>query len=182
VWQRATPLDAVVLRIVSSREADTGVLADLINQAFAIYPFMTEDRTTPDGVAEEAGDSARFILAEAEGRTVGCAMIRPATHVGPILETNRRKPGLDEMYYGLASVDRAAMRGGIGRSLLRRAENEALAAGFTKVVLGTLREMGNVEYYAALGYRTIGTEDFEAGHWAISIPHQEHEMLKDLVP
>jgi GNAT superfamily N-acetyltransferase len=165
----------VTLRLIPAAEVDHERAARIINAAFAIYPFMTVDRTSPEGLPEEIGETAEMILAECGGEIVGCAMVRPARDMA------EGEAGPDDaLYFGLAAVVPARMRQGIGRLMVARAEVEAARRGFAKVTLTTLREMGNVEYYETLGYRSVGFEDLPIGHWAITIPHQLHTMEKEI--
>lgn len=169
----------VSLRVIAGAEADHTALADLINAAFAVYPFMQVRRTSPGGVAEELGDTGEMILAEAAGALAGCAMVRPSLEV-EWEGTKSDVRNAEAMYLGLVSVQPNGMRRGLGRSLVAEAERIAVARGFRKMVLGTLVEMGNVDYYERVGYRTEAYEDFPPGHWGVTISHRYCGMVKDL--
>lgn len=171
----------LTLRLVRPADADLAELAALINRAFGIYAFLTAERTSPEGIADEAGNSGKFILAETNDRLVGCAMIRPAEDSGRVLTRGGTEADRDTLYFGLAAVEPALMRSGIGHQLVAFAEREAVHRGFHKLLLGTVREMGNVAYYEALGYRTTALQRFPAAdlHWGIDIDHEYHEMVKD---
>lgn len=176
----STETPEITLRLVSAACADHVRLAALINAAFGVYPFLTVERTSPEGLAEELGDTGEIILAEAGGELLGCAMIRPSTHVGwePAGASDARADVA--MYLGLVSVKPGQMRNGLGRRLVAEAERIAAERSFRQVVLGTLVEMGNVDYYERLGYRTVGHEDLPAGHWGMTIHHRFCGMVKDL--
>ena len=168
------------LRLVSALEADHSRLAALINAAFGIYPFMGGPRTSAAGIAEELGATGVFIVAEEAGETVGCAMLRPASEIDWELD---HSPGLndaDVMYLGLVAVDPAIRKRGLGRRIILEAEHTAQRSGFAKVALGTLTEQGNPPYYEALGYQTVARQQFEAGHWGQTIPHEFCAMVKAL--
>ncbi len=173
---------SLILRLVRPEEADLEALAALVNRAFAVYPFLTVARTSARGIAEEAGDSGEFLLAEADGELVGCAMIRPAAEGERVIERGGTEADRDAMYFGLAAVEPGLMRSGIGRRLVAFGESEAARRGFREVLLGTVREMGNVEYYQRAGYRTTAVLRFpaNANHWGINIDHEYHEMVKQL--
>ncbi len=169
----------VTLRLIPAAEADHERLAALINAAFAVYPFLGVERTSPEGVAEELGDTGRMILAEAADELVGCAMIRPSLEV-ECEGTRSDVRGPDAMYLGLVSIKPGEMRQGLGRKIVAEAERIAARGGYRTMVLGTLVEMGNVDYYERLGYRVEGSEDFPPGHWGITIPHRFRGMVKTL--
>ena len=156
----------IALRLVSAAEADRDRLASLINAAFAVYPFMGGPRTSAEGLAEEMGETGVFIVAEDDGRAIGCAMLRPASEID--WETDAAPAGLNGagvVYLGLVAVDPTIHKRGLGRRIIAEAESTGRRRGFTKVTLGTLREQGTVPYYEALGYRTVASPQFEAGHW-----------------
>ena len=168
------------LRLVSAAEADHNRLAALINAAFGVYPFMDGPRTSADGVAEELGATGVFIVAEDGAQTVGCAMLRPASEVNWGIDAPPGLNGADVMYLGLVAVDPAIRKLGLGRRIIMEAEHTARRQGFAKVALGTLTEQGNPPYYEALGYHTVARQQFEAGHWEQTIPHEFCVMVKEL--
>jgi predicted N-acetyltransferase YhbS len=169
------------LRLVSAAEADRDRLATLINAAFDVYPFMGGPRTSPAGVAEELGTTGVFIVAEDDGRIVGCAMLRPASEIGWDLDSPPTGlSGADVVYLGLVAVDPTIRKLGLGKRIIVEAERTARSRGFAKVALGTLAEQHTVPYYEALGYRTVASQQFEAGHWEQTIPHEFCVMVKAL--
>ena len=168
------------LRLVPATEADHSRLADLINAAFDIYPFMGGPRTSAEGIAEELGATGVFIVAEDDAQTVGCAMLRPASEIDWGIATPPGLHNADVMYLGLVAVDPAIQKRGLGRRIILEAEHTARRQGFAKVALGTLTEQGNPRYYEALGYRTVARQQFEAGHWYQTIPHEFCVMVKEL--
>lgn len=177
------PLDPAqaTFTTIPAREADHVRLAELVNAAFFVYPFMSGPRTSPDGIAEECGDEATFVLAMHDGATLACAMLRPATGVDwgvepvPAAATD---PGA--LYLGLVAVDPGVRKSGLGKLLVAESERVATECGARAIVLGTLAEMGNVTYYQGLGYRSVGQYPYEPGHWVISIPHTFHIMERTL--
>jgi predicted N-acetyltransferase YhbS len=84
------------------------------------------------------------------------------------------------MYLGLVAIRPGEMRRGLGRRIVAEAERIAAESGYRKIVLGTLIEMGNVDYYERVGYRVEGSEDFPPGHWGMTIHHRFRGMVKDL--
>jgi predicted N-acetyltransferase YhbS len=167
--------------VVAAVDADADAIAALVNAAFARYPVMGGDRTTPAGLLEEAGPEGEFILARKDGRLVGSALVRPAT--GLALEEQVLGGLVDlasSLYFGLAAVDPMEMNAGIGRALIAFGEDLAAERGYERVVLGTVREFGLVEYYARLGYVAMAMRAYPAGHWDITVPHHHYHMVNEV--
>ena len=155
-------------------------LARVVNAAFGIYPFLRGGRTSPEGIAEEQGQSGRFIVAESGSEMVACAMVRPSLDMST-------EPGIEAewsdewtMYLGLVAVAPQIRKKGLGRRLIAAAEEAARGLGFSRMMLGTLREMGNDRYYESLGYSVAAEEVFEPGHWGMDIPQHFCVMVKAL--
>lgn len=173
-------IERTCFRLLEPGDGDRSALAQLINAAFAVYPFLREGRTSPEGIAEEQGDSGRFLVAESDGELVACAMLRPSLDMST-------EPGIEAewsdgstMYLGLVAVAPRVRKQGLGRRLVAAAEEAAHGLGFSRMMLGTLREMGNDHYYAGLGYRVAAEEVFEPGHWGMDIAQHFCVMVKPL--
>ncbi len=165
------------LRLVPAAGVDRAAVTALVNQAFARYDIMAGDRTNEAGLAEEAGDSGEFLQLWRGDTMVGSALIRPASdYFGGALSAEAE----NALYFGLAAVQRSEMGGGIGQRLISEAERIATERGFQRMVLGTLREFGLVEYYARLGYIVYDFEDQPLGHWGLTVPHRYCDMVKVL--
>lgn len=162
------------LAIIPVGSADLAATAALVNAAFEVHGIMSEPRTSIEGLLEEAGDDGAFIQAVDADGLLATALIRHAAsyYADPA--------HADALYFGLAAVRPVAMRSGLGRALVTRAEHLAVERGHRRVVLSTLREFNLVPYYERLGYHTTKTQDFEAGHWSVVVPHRYHEMQKTL--
>lgn len=162
------------LAIVPVGSADLAATAALVNAAFEVHGIMSEPRTSIDGLLEEAGDDGAFIQAVDADGLLASALVRHAAsyYANP--------DHADALYFGLAAVRPVAMRLGLGRTLVTHAERLAVERGHRRVVLSTLREFNLVPYYERLGYTTTKTEDFDAGHWSVIVPHRYHEMQKHL--
>ena len=146
-------------------EALVDELVRLVNRAYAAGEagLWLEDaaRTGPGEIAE-AIRGGGMLVATAEGRIVGCACVRP-------LDT-----GTADL--GLASVAPDRWGSGVGRELVRSAEDLMRSRGFTTMQLELLvpKEWVHPEkerlhaWYTRLGYRVVGTAPFEqvAGHLA----------------
>ena len=162
-------MDRLSSRCVScARKNDLDVIVSLVNGAFQTHALMAgRDRTSLDGLIEELGNHGRFILAECDGRLVGCAMIQPIDEHHAV-EGYAPPPGA--LYFGLAGVDTSMMKSGIGRKLLAEAERFGRANGHSHLALNTLREFDLVPYYTGAGCTQVFEEHFPAGHWGLGAP------------
>ena len=168
------------VRILEARDVNLQALADVVNAAFATYPLMRGDRTSPEGLLEEAGPNGRFLVIDDDEGLLACAMIR-----GVLAEFDSApgyEPPTTGLYFGLAGVRPASMRSGAGRALVTAAEAEAQRTGHTHVVLTTLREFDLVPYYERHGYVPVCHEDFPPGHWELPAPHRVVHFEKPIVP
>jgi ribosomal protein S18 acetylase RimI-like enzyme len=114
--------------------------------------FLTEPRTSPDELAGLIdGNDRRFVLAEQQGKLVGCALIE--------------KRG-DESYFGMLSIDPALQSGGLGKAMLAEVEANARtlwkSRAMTLVVINLREEL--IAWYRRRGYELSGhTEPFPFG-------------------
>ena len=95
------------VRIVPTVDADLATLSGVINDAFFTHELMRGERTSPEGLVEEAGPAGQFIVLEDGGEVFACAMIRPVspeydgfdgyrpTAHGPLLWPRRSSPRAD---------------------------------------------------------------------------------------
>ena len=168
------------VRILPGRDVDPAAMTTLVNAAFAVYPFLPFERTSAEGVREEIGADGDVLWMERDGRPLACALIRPSLSV----EWGEHAPfgvnAADALYLGFVCVEPASMRAGLGRMIVAEAERIGRERGFARMVLGTVREMGNVDYYERVGYRVIGSEVLPAGHWGMTIDHEYCAMEKRL--
>ncbi|MGE0598143.1 MAG: GNAT family N-acetyltransferase [Dehalococcoidia bacterium] len=186
---------APTLRMIPIHEADLGVVAPLVNRAFGIYSDLFKGvRTSPGDYRDEAGDEARVILVEQDGRLVATSMIALAERftepdqLGPSGTTRPAAPPVaatahpwsGALYYGLAGVEPEIMNRGLGRMMVNYVETVARTEGFPSVALGTVREFGLVDYYEKLSYRVTDEHLYPAGHWDFVVPHHHCEMIKVL--
>lgn len=171
----------IEFRVEQAATADHKLLMEIINGAFSVYPFMSGPRLRePEELRAEAGEAGEFILASVGSETLGCAMVAPAPEIDWGVSKDAVIDSPDAMYLGLLGVRPGLRMQGLGRRLVAEAERIAIERGFRKMTLGTLREMGNVDYYEPKGYRVVARLNFPAGHWSVDIPHQFCTMVKDL--
>lgn len=200
----------VLIELVAGQAVEPQALVDLVNRAYTRYDILRAPRITLEGFLAEVQPDSEFLLARNGDGVVGCAMVCSAgpffaaaagvTTTGPDwLDCSHPEPSLiggdpvvpdaavpyagdlaDALYFGLAAADRHTQGRGIGSALLGRAESLAADRGYRRVVLTTLREFGLQEYYERFGYRLVGSHEFPAGHWSISVPHHYCYMEKAL--
>ena len=161
-------------------EVDPVATARVINQAFARYEILADDRTSPADLLDEVGPSAEFLqLVDETGELKATAMVRAAfaDDDGHSFADIERA-----FYFGLAGVADGVVGAGLGSALVRETEGLARSRCYTSVVLGTLREFNLPPYYERHGFATVATEEFPEGHWSMTVPHNYHEMQKMLTP
>jgi GNAT superfamily N-acetyltransferase len=142
-----------------------GELVGLINAAYAIGEagLWREGATrTGPGEIAEAIRSGGMLAASLEGRLVGCAYVRPL--------------GADTADLGLLATAPDRWGSGVGRELLRSAEDLMTSLGVAAMQLELLvpKESAHPEkdrlraWYTRLGYELVGTAPFEqvAAHLA----------------
>jgi ribosomal protein S18 acetylase RimI-like enzyme len=142
--------DTLVLRAATA--ADAAAIAAIIAASFEEYRGRLEPesgafRETPEAVAAELSREAGAILAERNGETVGCVIVR-------LLE--------DDLYLGRLAVVPTARGQGIARRLVEAVEDEARRRELGGVRLGVrvvLTE--NQKLFASLGYVEISREAHE---------------------
>jgi predicted N-acetyltransferase YhbS len=133
--------DSVVLR--AAVVGDAASLAATIAAAFEQYrgrltPESGAFRETAEGISRELTAGTAAIVAEQDGETLGCVMIKPAD---------------GDLYFGRLAVIPSARGRGIARRLVEAVEREATRRGLAGVRLGVrivLTE--NQRLFTALGY------------------------------
>ena len=127
--------------------ADVPAITLVINAAFKIAEefFVEGERITSDGVIEHMV-SGEFLLAEHEGKLVGCVYLEQRG---------------DRSYLGLLSVEPTVQQGGLGSRILSQAESNCRDRGdqFMDISVVSLRKE-LLPYYAKRGYVEIGTSPF----------------------
>lgn len=142
--------DTLILRAATS--ADAAAIAATIAAAFEEYrgklrPESGAFRETTEGIAAELGRESGAIVAERNGRMLGCVMVK--------LEE-------DDLYFGRLAVLPAARGQGIARKLIEAVEDEARRRELAGVRLGVrivLTE--NQRLFTDLGYVETSREAHE---------------------
>ncbi|MCA0302009.1 MAG: GNAT family N-acetyltransferase [Proteobacteria bacterium] len=139
--------DSPILRAASA--ADAPALAATIAAAFEQYrgklvPESGAFRETAEGIAAELAHGAGAIIAEQNGRAVGCVMLKPME---------------GDLYFGRLSVLPGARGSGLARRLVEAVEAEARRRGLAGVRLGVRIVLtGNQRLFGALGYVEVSRE------------------------
>jgi ribosomal protein S18 acetylase RimI-like enzyme len=142
--------DSLILRAATA--VDAPAVAATIAAAFEQYRGRLKPESgafgeTADGIATELGHESGCILAEQNGKVLGCVMVK-------LFE--------GDLYFGRLAVVPAARGRGIARLLIEAVEDEARRRELPGVRLGVrivLTE--NQELFTSLGYVEIGREAHE---------------------
>lgn len=139
------------LTIRPAKAGDRDRLIPLINGAFsAAEPFMTGPRTDPERLAE-AMRKGTILLAEDEAGGL----------VASVYAEMRGERG----YVGMLAVDGARQGGGVGRRMMRSAEEYLRGRGCTAVDITVLSLRPELPpLYRKLGFVETGTEPFHYPH------------------
>jgi GNAT superfamily N-acetyltransferase len=133
-------------------------VAEVINRAYAAGEdglwVPGTPRTTPAGVADLIAGGG-MLVARLDGQVVGCGHVRPLDATTANL--------------GLISASPEHQGTGIGRAIVRSAEELERSRGVTTIQLELLVPKGWVHpqkerlraWYTRLGYETVGTATFE---------------------
>jgi predicted N-acetyltransferase YhbS len=135
-------------RVRPAAARDVGAIARLINLAFAVERFfVTGDRISEADIRVRM-TSGGFLVAERDdGLIAGCVY------------TELRAGGRG--YIGLLAVDPAHQRSGLGRLMMREAEQQCLRAGCTSIIITVVNLRTELPpFYRRLGYREQGTAPF----------------------
>jgi predicted N-acetyltransferase YhbS len=128
---------------------DVPALVALINYAFRVEEFFVEGPRTTAEEVEKLLRSGAFLVAEEDGRSVGCV------YVG-----RRGERG----YFGLLSVDPRRQGRGLGRRLVLAAEERLRAQGHREVEILVVDLRKDLDpFYLGMGYRFSGEAPFPAG-------------------
>ena len=140
------------LLLRAATATDAGAIAVTIAASFEQYRGKLEPesgafRETAEGIAAELARESGAIVAERNGRMIGCVMVK-------LIE--------DDLYFGRLSVVPEARGEGIARRLVEAVEDEARRRELAGVRLGVrvvLTE--NQQLFSSLGYVEISREAHE---------------------
>jgi GNAT superfamily N-acetyltransferase len=156
LYDRAVTTDALTLRRAEAR--DVSAIARLVNLAFeAERFFVTGDRTSERDIAGKL-ETGVFFLAEVRDLLVGCVYV------------DRRAGGRG--YIGMLAVDPARQRTGLGRRLMRIAEQHCVQAHCSEVLITVVNLRTDLmPFYHAQGYLETGVAPYSDTHRATQACH-----------
>ena len=140
----------LVLR--AATPADPAAIAATIAASFEQYRGKLEPesgafRETADGIAAELARESGAIIAERNGRMIGCVMVK-------LVE--------DDLYFGRLSVVPEVRGEGIARRLVEAVEDEARRRELAGVRLGVrIVLVENQQLFSSMGYVEISREAHE---------------------
>lgn len=151
--------------------ADVEALVALVNEAYR----KTEGHVFPGTTRTERGDLLaqidEIVVAEAEGRPVGCLHFTV---------------GGDVAHFGLLAADVRLHGRGIGSALIAHAEQLGREAGCRVMRIESVKEAEMLPYYERRGYRAlrenVGQEWNGGQDWGAAIEWHMVELEKDLAP
>lgn len=137
---------------------DLARVTPLINRAFECEAFFAVGDRTSDVQIREKYDVGMFFLAEIRDRLVGC------------VHAEHRENGRG--YISMLAVDPIHQRVGIGRHLMRVAEQHCLQAHCTEVLITVINLRTELRpFYGRLGYVEDGTAPYSDAHRATQPVH-----------
>jgi predicted N-acetyltransferase YhbS len=127
-----------------ARSADADRIAALVNRAFLAESwFKSTDRTNASQVRELLSKGV-FLLLEEDARLLACVYLEPRG---------------DRVYLGMLSVEQDVQGRGLGRRMMREAEDFSRRAGHVAIDLRIVHLREELPpYYRKLGYVESGTE------------------------
>ena len=127
--------------------SDAEALVPLINRAFEVeLQFFTKERIDLEETLEHF-DKGVFLLAQSSDGLAGCNYVELRGEAG---------------YFGLLSVDPDHQGRGLGRRLIKQAEQFCLNAGCSKMQIRVLNHRTELPpFYEKLGYHLAGIEQVE---------------------
>ena len=123
-------------------------VADMLQVEPLINVFAKQELMLPKTVEQLSRNFREFVVAEQNGRIIGCAALRVYT------------PQLAEL--GSLAVSEAAHGLGVGRKLVAAVEAEAASHGIGTVFALTLQDV----FFHKQGYRTVPKELFPLKVWS----------------
>jgi predicted N-acetyltransferase YhbS len=142
--------DTLVLRAATA--VDAAAIAATIAASFEQYRGKLEPesgafRETAEGIAAELARESGAIVAERNGRMIGCVMVK-------LIE--------DDLYFGRLSVVPGARGEGIARRLVEAVEDEARRRELAGIQLGVrIVLVENQQLFSSMGYVEISREAHE---------------------
>jgi predicted N-acetyltransferase YhbS len=149
-----------------AQPADAESIAALVNRAFLAESWFKTAERTHAAQVRELLSKGTFLLLDDGARLLGCVYLEPRG---------------ERVYLGMLSVEQDVQGSGIGRRMMREAEEFARRAGHVAIDLRIVHVREELPpYYRKLGYVESGTEP--APNFPSSIPIHFVLMSKSLLP
>lgn len=133
-------------------------MTQLVNRAFEVEAFFAVGDRTSEAQIRAKLDVGVFFLAEIRDRLVGC------------VHAEHRENGRG--YISMLAVDPTHQRAGVGRQLMRVAEQLCSQAQCTEVLITVVNLRTELaRFYASLGYIEQGTAPYSDAHRATQPVH-----------
>jgi GNAT superfamily N-acetyltransferase len=126
---------------------DIPAIVDLINRAFSVEKFFKTGERIDAAVLTEMMESGEFLLLESAGALIACVFVRIND---------------ERAYAGTLSVEPSQQKSGIGRRMMREAEDYARACGCDVLDIRIVNVRPELsEIYTKLGFVPTGIESAE---------------------
>lgn len=136
------------MKLRDYREADIPIILSVIKEAFAEYTGQLDPPSSAEGktveMVEAELEGANALVAEADGKIVGCVFYRPQG---------------EGLYIDRLSVLPAYRKRGIASSMLNEIEFRARTAGYKSLQISVRLVLKKLQAY----YSKLGFEFFEFG-------------------
>jgi len=167
-----------------ARQADTPALVALIERAYrgeddaggwnSEAHLLKGPRTSNDEIATLiAREDSRFIIAEADGRLIGCCLVQGlnrdpvrnwSSADAPHIEAGASTPctptvsDTNAAYFGMFAIDPTIHGGGLGKTLIAEAERRVQALWAANQMVMTVINLRTalIAWYERRGYRLTG--------------------------
>jgi len=162
---------SIAASVRRARLSDAAALAQLVNRAFSVEQWISDDpRTSADEIAALIASSCVLVL-EGTGGIAAVVVVQGLT------ARSERSPR--HAYLGMLSVAPELQGMGLGRRLVRVAEAMAEAGGASAMTLRIMSLRAELSrWYKSLGYREVGTAPYN--HRSAKRPCHFIEMAKRL--
>jgi GNAT superfamily N-acetyltransferase len=177
-------------------QADTPVLVDLIERAYrgpeTAGSWMSEahllkgPRTSIEDISGLiAQPDSRFLVAESEGRIIGCCLLQKTKAVDGATGKSEAKTGV-AAYFGMFAIDPSIHTSGLGKTVLAEAERRVRDLWNAKAMVMTVINVRDllIQYYERRGYKLTGARHpfpFSDSTGEVTRDFDLVEMKKDLV-
>jgi|SRR6516164_5069288 ribosomal protein S18 acetylase RimI-like enzyme len=127
--------------------ADIPVIVDLINRAFAVEKFFKSGERIDSAQVKDMLQTGKFVLLTAADTLIACVYV---------------KINDERAYAGTLAVDPSQQRSGIGRRMMREAEDYARAQGCEVLDIRIVNVRPELlKIYSKLGFVPTGVESAE---------------------